>query len=223
MRRRSRYDGRTWPVAAHAPLISLSPIVLFLVAWLLGAPIYASLGFFAAGAFGLPRWIVNFLRRRRFEKFLNEFANAIDVVVRGVKAGLPLNDCVRIIAAEAAEPVKRIAPRPEARHSAGGSARCRPHRPGQLLRHHREQAEAGAPPRLANLSRVLRGHAVKRNRHDMGRSRHLHHRLAAGVLMVISFPSSLMAFTEPATILGASAVWMLIGVLVMRKMINFDF
>jgi tight adherence protein B len=43
------------------------------------------------GTFGLPRWILAKLIKRRQSKFLAELANAIDVVVRGVKSGLPLN------------------------------------------------------------------------------------------------------------------------------------
>ncbi len=59
---------------------------------------------FAAG-FGLPRWVLGFLRKRRQKKFLVEFANAIDVIVRGVKSGLPLNDCLRMIGQESPDPV----------------------------------------------------------------------------------------------------------------------
>ena len=43
---------------------------------------------------------------RRMKKFIVEFPNAVDVIIRGVKAGLPLGDCIRVIAAEAAEPVR---------------------------------------------------------------------------------------------------------------------
>ncbi len=60
---------------------------------------------FASGA-GLPRWIIRFLAKRRQSKFTNEFANAIDVIVRGVKTGLPLNECLGIIARESPEPVR---------------------------------------------------------------------------------------------------------------------
>ena len=60
---------------------------------------------FAAG-FGLPRWLLSFLKKRREKKFLNNFPDAVDVIVRGIKAGLPLRDCLRIIANEAQEPVK---------------------------------------------------------------------------------------------------------------------
>lgn len=57
------------------------------------------------GGLGLPRWILNFLRKRRQKKFVDEFSNAIDVIVRGVKSGLPVNECLKIIAREAPRPV----------------------------------------------------------------------------------------------------------------------
>lgn len=57
------------------------------------------------GGFGFPRWVLNFLRKRRQKKFVDEFSNAIDVIVRGVKSGLPVNECLKIIAREAPRPV----------------------------------------------------------------------------------------------------------------------
>ncbi|MGC4064103.1 MAG: type II secretion system F family protein [Polyangiaceae bacterium] len=57
------------------------------------------------GAFGLPRWIIKFLTKRRQNKFVDEFANAIDIIVRGVKSGLPLNECLGIIARESPSPL----------------------------------------------------------------------------------------------------------------------
>jgi tight adherence protein B len=57
------------------------------------------------GGLGFPRWVLNFLRKRRQKKFVDEFSNAIDVIVRGVKSGLPVNECLKIIAREAPRPV----------------------------------------------------------------------------------------------------------------------
>ena len=57
------------------------------------------------GGLGFPRWVLNFLRARRQKKFVSEFSNAIDVIVRGVKSGLPVNECLKIIAREAPRPV----------------------------------------------------------------------------------------------------------------------
>src|SRR5580704_9095152 len=64
----------------------------------------AALGF--AGLFGLPRWLLAFLKKRRESQFLNHFPDAVDIIVRGLKAGLPLGDCLRMIATDAHEPVK---------------------------------------------------------------------------------------------------------------------
>src|SRR6195952_3124701 len=58
---------------------------------------------FATGL-GLPRWVLGFLKRRREKAFTNEFANAIDVIVRSVKSGLPPNETLRIVARELPDP-----------------------------------------------------------------------------------------------------------------------
>jgi tight adherence protein B len=63
----------------------------------------ALLAFFAA-AFGVPRWALSFMKARREKAFTNEFANAIDVIVRSVKSGLPTNEALRIVARELPDP-----------------------------------------------------------------------------------------------------------------------
>ena len=55
---------------------------------------------------GLPRWILNFRINRRQKKFTAHFADAMDIIVRGVRTGLPLGDCLKIIAHESPEPVR---------------------------------------------------------------------------------------------------------------------
>ncbi len=71
----------------------------------LGYAWYVAIGIGFAVGFGLPRWLLGFTINRRKKAFTKEFANAIDVIVRGVKAGLPLNECLKIIAHESGEPV----------------------------------------------------------------------------------------------------------------------
>ncbi|NHK27961.1 type II secretion system F family protein [Parvularcula flava] len=58
------------------------------------------------GALGLPRWGLFFLKSRRQKKFLTEFTGAIDVIVRGVKSGLPVHECLKIVSKDAEEPVR---------------------------------------------------------------------------------------------------------------------
>ena len=69
----------------------------------LALPLAGIAGF--VGALGLPGWILGFLIKRRQTAFVANLANAIDVVVRGVKTGLPLNECLGIIARETPEPI----------------------------------------------------------------------------------------------------------------------
>ena len=61
----------------------------------------------AAFAFGLgvPRWYLNMVIGRRQKKFSQDFADAMDIIVRGVRTGLPLGDCLKIIAHESNEPI----------------------------------------------------------------------------------------------------------------------
>jgi tight adherence protein B len=58
-----------------------------------------------AAAFGLPRWVLGSAIKRRQKKFIDLFADALDVIVRGVKSGLPLNECLRVIARESSQPL----------------------------------------------------------------------------------------------------------------------
>lgn len=215
-----------------------------LLSLLVGAPIWAAAAFGAAGVLGLPRWVLNHLRKRRIKKFLAEFANAVDVIVRGVKAGLPLNDCIRIIATESAEPV-----RTEFRHIAESQAM------GVSM----AEAVAKLPERmpiteanffaivigiqqgsggnlsetLGNLSRVLR-ERIKMQ----GKIKAMSMEAKASAAIIGALPIIVMGlvylsspdyiallFTDPLgnMILAASAIWMGIGIYVMRKMVNFDF
>ena len=55
---------------------------------------------------GLPQLTLARLRIRRINKFISNFPTAIDIIVRGIKSGLPLGDTIRIAATESPEPVK---------------------------------------------------------------------------------------------------------------------
>jgi tight adherence protein B len=54
---------------------------------------------------GLPRWTISILAQRRMKKFTEDFPNATDIIVRGIKSGLPINDCLKVIARESPEPL----------------------------------------------------------------------------------------------------------------------
>ena len=109
---------------------------------------------FAAG-FGLPLWLLKFLKKRRETKFLAAFPDAVDTIVRGIKAGLPLLDSMRIIAIDAPEPLRsefRSIIETQAIGMPIGEACAKlyeriPVAGGELLRHrHRHPAEGRRQP-----------------------------------------------------------------------------
>jgi len=211
---------------------------------LTGQPIYvAPLSGFAAG-FGLPRWVLGFLKRRREKAFLLEFANAIDVIVRGVKAGLPLNDCLKVIAHESPDPVgaefreivegqkigvtleqglKKMlerTPLPEVNFFA-------------IVLAIQQKTGGNLSEALGNLARVLRDRKRMKGKIQAMSSEA---KASAGIIgslppmvMLLVYLSSpdyiMMLFTERMgnIMLIISAAWMTCGVLVMKKMINFKF
>ncbi|AVX05612.1 type II secretion system F family protein [Maritalea myrionectae] len=81
-------------------------VCMFIFTWFTGVPIHFALVFGLAGFYVLPRWYLANRTKRFRSKFLDEFPNAIEAIVRGVKAGMPLNDSMKVVAAEAKEPVK---------------------------------------------------------------------------------------------------------------------
>ena len=60
---------------------------------------------FIVGSIGFPRFVLSFLAKRRINAFVQELPDAVDMVVRGIKAGLPLNDGLKMVASEAKEPL----------------------------------------------------------------------------------------------------------------------
>ncbi len=60
-----------------------------------------------AGTLGVPRFILSSITKRRHQRMVNQFADALDIIVRGVKSGLPLNECIRIIGKESPEPLRK--------------------------------------------------------------------------------------------------------------------
>lgn len=218
--------------------------VFFALGWFAGAPIYVAAGLGVAGVLGFPFWLVNFLRKRRFQAFLREFPNAVDIIVRGVKAGLPLNDSMKIVAAESAEPVRTEFRIVHERQALGQSvADAISEMPERMPLPEanffaiaiaiQQQAGGNLSEALGNLSKVLRERSKMR-----GKIKAMSMEAKASAVIIGALPFVVMVlvyltspdyltplFVEPLgnAILVASAVWMSIGIYVMRKMINFDF
>jgi tight adherence protein B len=219
----------------------------------LGALTYASLpgmsplisvAVMFVSALGLPRWIVNRMIRRRQNKFLDEFANSIDVIVRGVKSGLPLNECLNIIARESPSPIREEFKELVEQQRVGVPLsecfeRMMTRMPLSevnflaIVVSIQQQAGGNLSEALGNLAGVLRD---RKRMQQKVRALSAEAKASAGVLACLPFAVMLMVyFSTPNYIkilftakmgqflLLCAAGWMTCGILVMKKMINFKF
>ncbi|MCA1968211.1 MAG: type II secretion system F family protein [Rhizobium sp.] len=218
-------------------------IVVLVVAFLAGFPLLVTLGMGFVAGLGLPRWILGFLIGRRQKKFLNEFPNALDVMVRSIRSGLPLNDALRLIASDGQEPVKAEFRRVVESQQVGLSVpeACQRMMLTMPLTEVNFfaiviaiQAQAGGnlSESLSNLSRVLRD---RRKMRAKVQALSMEAKASAAIIGALPFIVTLLVyltspqyimilFTDPRghLIIGISAVWMSIGIFVMRNMIQFD-
>ncbi len=215
----------------------------FVLFTITGQPLGALGGLFVGGL-GLPRWILGYLKKRRIHRYLEELPNAMDVIVRGIKSGLPLNDCLRMIASEAAEPVRSEFRFIVEQQTLGISVA---EAVGKLYERVPVpesnffaivigiQAKSGGnlSETLGNLSRVLRDRKKMKGKvQAMSQEA----KASAGIIAALPFVVALLTYlSSPSYVsllwttstgkiaLVLSAIWMSIGIGVMRKMINFDF
>jgi tight adherence protein B len=220
----------------------LAVVASFLV-WLSGFGLFIVLCVAMIAGLGVPRWVLNHLRKRRLKRFLAELPAAVDIIVRGIRAGIPLGDCLRNIANEAAEPVKtefrgiveaqamgltiaeaverlidRV-PTPEANFFS-------------IVINIQQKAGGNLAEALTNLSGVLRDRKKMRGKIKAMSSEA---KASAGIigalppivaiLVYLSSPDYMkLLFITPQghVVLGVCAFWMACGIFIMKKMINFD-
>jgi tight adherence protein B len=105
LRRRIEQTGKPWGIG-HYALASLAlgagAAVLLM---LQGAPFFLAtfLGLFAG--VGIPHLVIGRLIKRRIAKFTARFPDAIELMVRGLRSGLPISETMGIVAAEIPGPV----------------------------------------------------------------------------------------------------------------------
>lgn len=236
--------GMKVPVQRFYIYSVIAGVVIAILGVFLGSPTYLAPGLFLAGAFGLPRWFVYFLRGRRIKAFLNEFPNSIDVIVRALRSGLPLNDGIRLIAQESQEPVRSEFRRmvdaqqvgvsiPESAMRMSEFMPCPEASFFGIVIQIQSQAGGNLSEALGNLSRVLRDRKkmaakVKALSMEAKASAYIIGALPFVVagLTYLTSPQYIMVLFKASmghVILGCAAVWMSIGILIMKKMINFKF
>jgi tight adherence protein B len=218
-------------------------VVFTIAAYVLGAPLIVLPGILLAAALGLPRWYVSFRRGRRVKAFLDDFPNALDIIVRAVKSGLPLNDGVRLIANESPEPVKTEFRRiveaqqvglsiPEAAMRMSETMPCPEASFFGIVIQIQQAAGGNLSEALGNLSRVIRDRKKMKMKVQ---ALSMEAKASAAIIGALPFIVAFLVYLSSPTyimplfvthaghmILGISGIWMVIGLAVMKKMIHFD-
>ena len=198
---------------------------------------------FLIGALGLPKFVLGHMAKKRIKLFTAGFADAIDLIVRGIRSGLPVNECFSIIAREFPPPLGE-----EFRLMVEGQRlgmtideilrrglRRLPtseYKFFAIVTQIQKQTGGNLAETLANLSSVLRERKSMRDKIQAYSSEAKASSMiigslpfaVGGLLSLVNPEYVMLLFTDPKgnIALGISAFWMSSGVFVMKQMINFD-
>ncbi len=234
--------GLSWSKPKFYIISVICGIFLFSLSFLSGQVLWVSLGALFVGTFGLPRFYVSRKRKKRFSRFLDEFPNAVDIIVRGIKSGMPLADCVQIAALEAKDPVglefalvldkmHMGVPMSEAIHSMPKRVPLQETNFLAIVITIQSQAGGSLSEALGNLSKTLRDRKAMK-----GKIRAVSQEAKSSAAIIGSLPffvTGMLLLIAPDYIrvltntdiglilIAIAAFWMSTGIFVMRKMIDF--
>jgi tight adherence protein B len=236
--------GVSWSTRKFMVVSGVLGVIGFLMAMLIGGGLLAAGGMAFAAGFGLPRWSLGFLKKRREKQFLKALPDAVDVIVRGIKAGLPLFESIKVVAADAPEPLKGefmaiIETQAIGMPLGEACARLFDRMPVPeanffgIVISIQQKSGGNLSEALGNLSKVLRD---RKKMAEKIQAMSMEAKASAGIigslppivmlLVYLSTPDYIsLLWTHPTgqLMLLGCAIWMSIGIFVMKKMINFDF
>ena len=236
--------GLNWSTRKFMIVSGVLAAVSFVLAMLFGGGLLAALGLAFAAGIGLPRWTLNFLKKRREKNFLRALPDAVDVIVRGIKAGLPLFDSIKVVAADAPEPLKSeflaiIETQAIGMPLGEACARLFERMPVPeanffgIVISIQQKSGGNLSEALGNLSKVLRD---RKKMAEKIQAMSMEAKSSAAIigalppvvmlLVYLSSPDYItLLWTHPTgqLMLVGCVLWMSTGIFVMKKMINFDF
>jgi tight adherence protein B len=236
--------GLDWSTQKFMIVSGILAAACFLAAMVSGAGLLSAAGLAFAAGLGLPRWSLSYLKKRREAKFLKALPDAVDVIVRGIKAGLPLFESIKVVAADSPEPLKSeflaiIETQAIGMPLGEACARLYDRMPVPeanffgIVIAIQQKSGGNLSEALGNLSKVLRD---RKKMAEKIQAMSMEAKASAGIigslppivmlLVYLSTPDYIsLLWTHPTgqLMLVGCVVWMSAGIFVMKKMINFDF
>ena len=237
-----RQSGLTLNVAGYLGLCLGAGLAAGLSMMAFGFSPLVSLAGAAAGGVALPRKVLTIIIGRRQRRFTSLFADALDILVRGARTGLPVGECLRIVGREVPDPVgfefrmlvesQRIGLSTDQALERGLERMpTAEYQFFAVVLTIQQQTGGNLAATLENLSNVLRS---RKRLKDKIAAMSSEAKASAGIIGSLPFfvggaiwllnPSYIALLFNTATgnaLIAGGAFWMLLGILVMHRMINF--
>jgi tight adherence protein B len=243
LQKRLDMTGKNWKLSQYllASLgLTLVPGVLLL---LQGAPPFLAIFLGLAIGIGLPHFVVGFFIKRRIAKFTAKFPDAIELLVRGLRSGLPITETIGVVGNEIDGPIgvefRAISDKMKIGRTLDAALQETADRLGTpefqfftITIAIQRETGGNLAETLANLADVLRKRAQMKLKIKAMSSESKASALIVGALPFIVFGlvwfinNNYMAnfFQDERLIIagGGGLIWMSIGAFIMAKMVNFE-
>jgi len=105
LKQRIARTGKTWTLGQYGVASFAIAFVVFMLATLQGAPWALAILVSVLLGLAIPHMTVSHLIKKRIKTFTTRFPDAIELLVRGLRAGLPISETLAVVAKEIPGPV----------------------------------------------------------------------------------------------------------------------
>ncbi|MGN7998801.1 type II secretion system F family protein [Sphingomonas sp. 22176] len=243
LEKRLAMTGKSWTLGQYGLATLGLAVTVALLLFLKGAPLLLSIGFGLFVGLGLPHFVVGFLIKRRVAKFTTTFPDAIDLLVRGLRSGLPITETIGVVGFEMPGPVgeefRAISDKMKIGRTLDSALQETADRLGTpefqfftITIQIQRETGGNLAETLSNLSEVLRKRAQMKLKIKAMSSEAKASAIIVGALPFIVFgliwsinnEYMMHFFTDQRLIVtgGGGLIWMALGAFIMAKMVNFE-
>ena len=220
----------------------ISGIAFFLLAKVMGLSPFVTIMMTITGFLGFPRFVLKRKAKKRQKQFMDDFADALESMMRLLKAGMPVSEAIKMVSVEFTGPMgeemsrvydqqKIGVPLPEAVLEASKRMPLTEMQMFATAIAIQTQTGSSLSEVLQNLATVIRSRFALQRKVKALSSEAKSSAMIIGALPVVVASGMYfinreyieVLFIDPTGkfLLGCAIGWMLVGVLVMRQMINF--
>lgn len=105
LRHRLVMTGKDWTLGKYGAVCAGIALIIFALLAIRGMPILLALFIGLAVGLGLPHKFISIMIKRRVTQFTAKFPDAIELLVRGLRSGLPITETMTVVGAEVPGPV----------------------------------------------------------------------------------------------------------------------